>query len=154
MFRDADGPSQVIPTLKALAGESAPLSVRRNAGGFVNGVGCHPGMAGTVLVVSFGSFAFGAGFPAAVNPPVLAWVLADDVFQGLGVALGDVAEGVGLGFPVVGVDDVLGADGESKLVVEAARVADHDRDVVLHRQQTDGFVGAGLAAEEIDEQAF
>ena len=99
-------------------------------------------------------FVFGAGFPAAVDPEVLAGVDADEGFDGLGVALGDVAEGVGLGFPVLGEDDVLGADIEVELSVAAAGVADDHGDVVPHGEQADGFVGRGATVEEVDEYAL
>ena len=106
------------------------------------------------LVVLFGGFVFGAGFPAAVDPEVLGGVLADYVFEGFGVALGDVAQRVGLVGPVGGVDDIGDADVEVKGLAAAAGVADDDGHLVLHGEEGDGFVGAGFAAEEIDEDAF
>ena len=106
-----------------------------------------------------GGFVFGAGFPAAVDPEVLGGVFADEVFDGFGVAGGDIVEFVfvlvaGVILPVFGVDDVLGADVEFEFVAAAAGVADDDREVVLDGEEADGFVGAGETAEEGDEHAF
>src|SRR6266481_508959 len=61
------------------------------------------GCAGRRSVECFRGFAAGPGFPAAVDPPVLAGVGADDVFEGARVALGDVAERVVLEFPILRV---------------------------------------------------
>src|SRR5687768_962192 len=68
-------------------------------------------------IVRFGLLPTRPRLPAAVDPPVLAGVGADDVFEGLRVPLGDVPQRVVLRLPVVGEDDVLGADGELELVV-------------------------------------
>jgi hypothetical protein len=45
-------------------------------------------------IVRRGLFPLGAGLPAAVDPPVLAGIDADDVFDRSGVTLGDVAQRV------------------------------------------------------------
>ena len=53
-----------------------------------------------------------------------------------------------------GFDDAVGVDLEAVLVVEASAAADDDGEVILHGEEGDGFVGAGLAVEEVDEDAF
>ena len=73
------------------------------------------------LEIAFTAYAR-AAFPAAVEPPVLAGVGADEVFDGLGVALRDVAEGIGLRLPVLRMDDVLGGDFEFERFSGAAGV--------------------------------
>ncbi len=94
-----------------------------------------------------------------MDPEVLGGVFADEIFDGFGVACGDVVEFVGVLvfgeiFPVFGVDDVLGADIEFEFVADAAGVADDDGEVVLDGEESDGFVGGGESAEEGDEHAF
>src|SRR4051812_27564142 len=102
----------------------------------------------------FGLFALRPRLPAAVHPEILTGIGADHVFDPLGVSLRDVAQRIVLRLPILGPDDVLGADLEFELIVHAAREADDDGHVVLHGEQSDRLVRAGLSPEEIDEQAF
>src|SRR5436190_19382317 len=56
----------------------------------------------SILVVRLGGFVFGAGFPAAVDPEVLAGIGADEVFDGARVTLRDVALRIILLLPLLG----------------------------------------------------
>lgn len=87
-------------------------------------------------------------------PQVLSRIDANEFFDRLGIPLRNVPKRVGFVLPVGRVDDVLYAQVEVEAVVDTPCVADDDGHFVLHRQQADDLVRAGLAVEEVDEHAF
>src|SRR5688572_27108741 len=107
------------------------------------------------LIKRLRRLALRAALPTPMHPPVLPGVDADEVLDRLRIALSDVAQRVILRAPVLRVDDVLHADAEAEgAVVEPAGVADHHRDLVLHREQADRLVRARLSPEEVDEDSL
>ncbi|OQA01547.1 MAG: hypothetical protein BWY71_00352 [Planctomycetes bacterium ADurb.Bin412] len=56
--------------------------------------------------------------------------------------------------PFLRVDDAVTDHFKPEAVIEAAAAADDDRDIELHGQQADAFVGGGLAPEEIDKDVL
>jgi len=89
-----------------------------------------------------------------VNPPVLGRVFANKGLEGAGVFLRQPAKGVFLVFPLLGQNNAAAFHLEKKTVSDAPRPADHNRQIVMNRQQRNTFVGAGLASEEIYENPF
>jgi hypothetical protein len=72
-------------------------------------------------------------------------------FEAGGEGLRDPLERARLITPLGGLDGALDGDAVMKTGSRARRVADHDRRVVTHGEQTDRLVPRGLAAEEVGE---
>src|SRR5437867_2246502 len=89
-----------------------------------------------------------------MHPEILRGIFADHVLDGRGISLRDVAKRVVLILPVLWMDDVLRANLEVERPIGPPRKADDHWNFILHRQQADRLIRAGLSPEEIDEQAL
>jgi len=93
-------------------------------------------------------------FPAAVEPPVLGWVIADELFDCLSIFGCDPQEGVFFVGPFVGENDAFYADFEKEAVFDSSAVADDDGDIVCQGKQADAFIGACFSAEKVNEDSL
>ena len=90
-------------------------------------------------------------FPPPMQPEILRGVLADQFFQGRGVALGQQPRVFGGAGELSGLDDLGAADLVAKAGADASRDADDHGCLVLDSQQCDGLVRRGRPAEELHE---
>ncbi len=89
-----------------------------------------------------------------MDPPILSGILTDEVFDGLGVLLGNPCQGVGFVGPFFRHNQAGAFDFKEESVADAPAAADTNGHIVLHGQQADAFVGAGFSSEEIHKHAL
>ena len=99
-------------------------------------------------------FFFGPMFPAAVKPPILRWVLPNQIFNGLGVFGCNPQKRVILIFPFIGHDYAIGLDFEEEAVADSSAAADDDGEVIGQGQKSYALVGTGFTAKEVHENSF
>ncbi len=99
-------------------------------------------------------FFFWTVLPSSVEPPVLCGVLADKFFYCSGIFCGDPFQGVVFVGPFAGEDNAIDTQFKEEAIADTSAVADCYRQITGDGEQSDAFVGAGLSAEEVDEQSF
>ncbi len=99
-------------------------------------------------------FFFWSMFPSSVQPPVLGGVLAHEFFYCPGVFCSDPFQGVVFVGPFAGEDNAIDTQFKEEAIADTSAVADCYRQIAGDGEQTYAFVGAGLSAEEVDEQSF
>jgi len=95
-----------------------------------------------------------ARFSSAMPPQVLQGRFANELPDGPGVFLRDPEKRILETRPPLGSDDPVAHDLIVKPHTHSPGAAHDNGDVVLHGQKTDGLIGGGALAEEVDKQAL